>query len=447
MINKNIIDNNGLVILDNETSLQVISDTDGNLVVYRKGLDIITDTDGNIILNEPAKTYDNDGLCKDLLAIPLQDGTLDLSWELDTDRIRKILKEEKNIEKVINFYDNVDFLIEIDNKDTFDTINKKQYIFSELSQTYKGKIVFSAIIDFNKNQFEETTYYYRVKFTPSKQFNIILNKVQGIEDIEFDDDWSEPLLFTIPKNYTKDIIEQMYSIVADYNAYNKEVKSANIYYLFQAFADTLNKQVTFTNDIENSNYLFKSKPDYLAAIFGELLKFTNIDNLSMEEYRRILRNLTIGYQNGGAWNYIANTIKYFIGHTPELVNFKNFYPWILRKQNLTDPNPFSNRNYNNPESNYYIFKQDFITYKKNKNEVMLLKDFDKKFTFIVKIENYFNTGIDKTKISNILDILKSAYTKYILNIEDIYKQIDIGDLILVDDDNALLANDETPIQY
>ena len=54
--------------------------------------------------------------------------------------------------------------------------------------------------------------------------------------IEFEDQWSESYKFIVRKNYTKDIIEQMYLTVADFNAYNKEAKSANMYYIFQAFA-------------------------------------------------------------------------------------------------------------------------------------------------------------------------------------------------------------------
>lgn len=400
-------------------------------------------------------------LCKDLLAIPLQNGVLDLSWELDTDTIKSLLISE-DIEKVINFYDNVDFLIEIDTKDTFDTINKKQYKFSEIEQTYKGKIVFSAVIPFNKNKFEETSYYFRVKFIPNSDYNVIQNNIQGLEDIEFNDSWSDSLLFTIPKNYTKDIVEQMYNIVADFNSYNKEAKSANFYYLFQAFADTLNTQFSFATDIENSNFINKSKPDYLLNVFGQLLKFTNVDNLSMEEYRRVLRNLVIGYQNGGAWNYIAGTIKYFIGHTPTLVDFKNFYPWILRKakiigykdgnmnepiyEHLPDPINFKDRNYNNPNTNYYLFKKDFDK-NKDRNQIMLLSDYYKKFTFIVKCDNYFNTEIDKEKISNILDILKSVYTKYIINIEEVVSEVDLDNVIFVDEEKVLLADDNTLLQF
>ena len=44
-------------------------------------------------------------------------------------------------------------------------------------------------------------------------------------------------------------------------------------------------------------------------------------NINSEEYRRIIRELIKGFQNGGAWNYISSVLKYLIGYSPKLVNF------------------------------------------------------------------------------------------------------------------------------
>ena len=292
---------------------------------------------------------------------------------------------------------------------------------------------------------------------------IVNNGNVSFETIQINDNWSDTLQFNVPKNYTKDIVEIMYKIVADSNSYNKEVKSANFYYLFQAFAYNINKEYHSLLDIKNSNFLFKSKPDYLAKCFGELFKFTDTENISMEEYRRILKNLIIGYQNGGAWNYIKEVLQYFIGYYPELHTFNDFYPCILRTKEMlgitqegteeepvdyaiNDPINFADRNYYNPESGYYLFDNSYPNQKDN-NVIMLLDSNFNKFTFVVRADNFFNRQIDFTKISKVLNILKSAYTKYILNFEENGKQLDVDNALMADNQNAILSEDDNYISY
>ena len=388
------------------------------------------------------------GVCNDLLSVQLENSVLDLSWALDTDSLRTILMQN-GVDKILNFNENIDFQIEIDNVDTFDSINLNQYTFSEIEKTYKGNMVYSAIIDdFNKNQFEETNYFFRVKILNNDDvYNIISNATPTNATIVFEDEWSNICSFTIRKNYTKDLVEAMYLTVADFNAYNKEAKSANMYYIFQAIADTLDKEYEFILEDKNNHFINLIKPDNIMAIFGNLFKFSDPTSITMEEYRRIIRNLIIGYQNGGGWNYIKNVLKYFIGYTPDLLTFKKFYPWILRKQNnvVVDP-PIEDRKYTNPSSNYYLYKDGFA-YWKNRNEIMLLSDYFENFTFIVRSNNFFNVQVDEEKISNVLDILKSAYTKYNLNIDQYQEVVDVNNAILADSDNYLLANNENVVQY
>lgn len=388
-----------------------------------------------------------EGICNDLLAVQLENAVLDLSWQVDTDTLKNILIEQ-HIDKVLNFVDTVDFLIEIDNVNTFDSINLKQYTFSELDKIYRGNMVYSAIIPFNKNQFEETNYFFRVKISNIEgNFNIIAHDTLTSETITIEDEWSYPHPFTIRKDFTKDIVEQMYLTVADFNAYNKEAKSANMYYIFQAFADTLDKEYEFSLEDKNNHFINKIKPDNIANIFGTLFNFSNSTSINMEEYRRIMKNLIIAYQNGGAWNYVKNVLKYFIGCTPDLLTFKKFYPWILRKQNnvVVDP-PIEDRVYTNPSSNYYLYK-DVFDYWKNRNEIMLLSESFENFTFIVRSNNFFNIKVDTEKISNVLDILKSVYTKYNLNIDPYEEVQDVTNAILADENNYLLANNENVVQY
>ena len=405
-----------------------------------------------------------DSICQDLLAIQLDSGLLDISWSVDTDTLKRKLRDE-GIQKIFDFQSQVDFVIEIDNVDTFDSINKKSYLFSELSKIYRGNLVFSTVIDFNKDKFEETNYYFKVKIRNQElSCTVVDNDEETIKGITFEDTWSGTKPFTIRKNYTKDLVEIMYSMVADFNAYNKEAKSANFYYIFQSIATQLNEEFHDIQDQKSRLFINKSLPDFLVDTFGTLFKFDDATNISMEEYRRILKQLIIAYQHGGAWNYIKEVLKYLFGCTPELITFNNFYPWILRKAEITsyntdgtpvynwkrqDPKDFSDRNYYNPNSNYYLFKKDFLnTYQtKNKNSIMMMSESEKNFTFIVKSDNFFNTTLDINKIKTILNLLESAYTKYSLNIVDHSTPTVTENYILVDDDHILLADDSYYIKY
>ena len=381
-------------------------------------------------------------ICNDLLVIPIYDGALDISWGLDTDKLVQIFIEN-GINKIYDFHEKINFIIQIDNVNTFDSVNLREYKFNELQQNYIGNIIFSGIFPFHKNQPQPTHYYLRIKVDETE--TTFLTNESNYEFITIQNDWSDTLSFTIPTNYTKNIVEYMYSLVADFNAYNKDVKSANFYYLFQAFAYSLNTEYTYVVNTKNSNFINKSLPDSLYDVFGLLFKFTNIDNLSMEEYRRILKNLILGYQHGGSWSYIKNTLKYLIGYTPELLNFYRFYPWILRKQSIQDPEKFSDKNYYNPETNFYLFKSDY-SFTKNQNQVMLIGSNFKKFTFIVKTDNFFNRPIDESKVRDILDILKPAYTRYILNL-NLENIIDLRGIKA--DDNHLIwtKEDEEYLMY
>ena len=407
-------------------------------------------------------------LCNDLLVIPLEDGLIDISWAIDTDIIRTRLLEN-GITRILNLQDNIDFILQIDSVNTFDSINLKEFNFSNVEKTYKGNIVFSAIVPFNKNKFEETSYFLRIKVADNEIVYNIINSEERQESIIITDNWSDTYSFIIPKNYTKDLVEAMYKMVADFNAYNKEAKSANMYYIFQAIATQLNTQFKYVVDEKNKNFINRALPDSLAACFGVLFKFDNAYGISMEEYRRILHKLIIGYQHGGAWNYIKEVLKYLVGYTPELITLKGFYPWILRRENplakeYDDPNippvqdpDWSVRNYYNPETNFYLFHNkdiynsdnEYITNRNlNKNLTMLASGSTRNSTFIVKASNFFNRQIDNNKISTVLDLLKSVYTKYSLNINTYIEPNTFENYIYINDDNEiLLSSDDNYLMY
>lgn len=167
----------------------------------------------------------------------------------------------------------------------------------------------------------------------------------------------------------------------------------------------------------------------------------------MEEYRRILKNLIIAYQNGGSWKYLKNTLKYIFGYTPELISFNEFYSWILRDNTIQEPEDFSLRMYSNPITNFYLFKDKFDQIKNN-NQIMLLKDGFRKFTFVIKCDNFFNSKeIDSLKAIELTNILKSSYEKYNLSVDKYEEPLEYENLLLTNDDYALLAKEDIYLKY
>jgi hypothetical protein len=114
-------------------------------------------------------------------------------------------------------------------------------------------------------------------------------------------------------------------------------------------------------------------------------------------------------------------------------------------------------------TNFYLFKENgnevgaiyntdnqYIENRNiNKNLVMLTDENTRNFTFIIKASNFFNREVDNNKISDILNILKSVYTKYSLNIDTYSEPHTFENYIYLNQDNTefLLANDEDWIMY
>ena len=71
---------------------------------------------------------------------------------------------------------------------------------------------------------------------------------------------------------------------------------------------------------------------------------------------------------------------------------------------------------------------------------MLTSGKERLFTFIVKTENFFNVSVDSNKMKQILNLLKSAYTKYSLNIEKYMEPSANEQYILADDTNVIFVN-------
>lgn len=358
--------------------------------------------------------------CKNLLVNSIENGKLDISWELDTDALKSICTNN-GITKFFTFNEIIDFDIEIDTANTFDTLNLQTYTFRNIEQVYNGNIVYSCVIPFNKEQTSgSTTYYLRIKISDitSAYITEFENEINTLQ-INFHDTWSDTLTIEINKDYTKDLIDLMYTLVADFNSYNKEIKSANFYYIMQTFAVPLMKSFRCLTNEKNNICLRNANPDSLNDSFGNLAKFNLPLTLSLEEYRRVLQNLLLAYQNGGSESYISNVIKYFIGYTPQFSSFTDFYSWILR--NNSDNEDPTNPGYFNPNSNYYLYSSTYAGVKQ-KNSILLLSSNFKKFIFLVSSDNYFNLTIDTTSITTILNKLKPIYTKYYTNFTNQYLQ-------------------------
>lgn len=361
-------------------------------------------------------------LCNNLICCQINKNNYSLSWDIDTNKIKSYLKENYNIEKIYDFQEKIDYIIEVDNLPSFDSINKKLYQFTNINHDI-GKITQSCIINFIP-QLEKTYFYVRVKII-SGNYNCIvkLNNQQQTISINIDNDFSESLSIIVDKNYTLDIIKTMYNGIPDSNAYSKGAYDANFYYILQCFAIQDNTLFNNLNLIKNNFFVNKCSPSNLDEIFGGMLDYNRPIDIVEEEYRRIIIELFKSLQKAGTEDSILNVVKYLIGESAEIIYFNKIYPWILRsinyQKNYNDPNLVIdpvNSSYINNASNYYLYNEKLINQANRKNRIILLNKNFKLFNFEIINDNFFNNNINIDAIKKIVNKLKPVYTKYILNI-------------------------------
>ncbi|MCM1260583.1 MAG: hypothetical protein NC222_06470 [Staphylococcus sp.] len=353
--------------------------------------------------------------CKDLMYCDFEDKTI-LSWELDTQQIKEKL-QELSFQKIYDFKENIDFLIEIDSTPEFNSINLQTYNFKDLEQYYTGNCVYSCILKIAEKQLsEESKFYYRVKINP-KSIKFIVKQSDDViyYDFEFNSDWGETSEITIKKNYTLDILHSMYNFISDYNAYNKEIKSANFYNFLLPHAKEFNKSFEEIMLSKELFFLDKCNSNKLDEIYGNNYGFNIPFNMNAEEYRRLMISLRKAYTNAGTYHSINSVLKYFFGENANFNDFRKIYPWILRSKKIKDP---ENPSYTNFKSNYYLYEEKLKDYPLQKNRIMLLDENIRKFCFLIKIDNFFNVEYNKKDIKTIINKLKPVYTKYVLKIEE-----------------------------
>lgn len=384
--------------------------------------------------------------CKNLMSCDFEDKTI-LSFELDKQQIKNVLKQ-LGFEKIYNFQENIDFIIQIDSVPTFDSVNLKEYSFKE-QHFYNGNIVYSCILKVEDRQLaEQSTFYYRVKIKQQEQqYNIKSEGIQGYYSFEFISDWSEPSIIVIKKDYTLDILHSMYNFIADHNSYNKEVKSANFYYFLLPYAKEFNKvyeQIIKSKELFLLNNCDTNKLD---EVFGNNYGFNIPFNMNTEEYRRLIMKLRSSYMNAGNYNSIKENLIYFFGEEPIFRDYRKIFPWILRKKDRKIEDP-ENPSYYNYKSNYYLYFKD-RQYNKKKNEILLLSENFKKFNFEIKIDNFFNVDFIEKDIKTIINKLKPVYTKYILVIDkkEEFNPPPYVNPLLVNDTQIMKGSDDTYIKY
>lgn len=384
--------------------------------------------------------------CNNLMFCDFNDKTI-LSFELDKQQIKEKL-QEMGFQKFYNFNDNINFIIQIDNTPEFNSINLREIEFKN-QYFYTGNIVYSCITKIVERQLSgETTFYYRVKIKQeNKTYNVKLNNSQTYFNLEFNSDWSDACKITIKKDYTMDILHSMYNFISDYNAYNKEVKSANFYNFLLPHAKEFNNVYSEFLRTKETFLLSKCDTSKLDETFGNNYGFNLPFDINAEEYRRLLMTLRQSYMNAGTFNSIKNNLKYFLGEDAIFKDYRTIFPWILRSKNHKVKDP-ENPSYKNFKSNYYLHSKNRSNVFK-KNRILLLSSTFKKFNFEIKFDNFFNVKFDKRNVEIIINKLKPVYTKYILVIEE---QEDFNPPIytsplLVNDTDVLLGSDNFYIQY
>ncbi len=375
--------------------------------------------------------------CKNILVLPLESkeslinnnkSILSVSFELDTDEIKQILQNQ-GVEKIYDLFEKTSYIIYMDSTPNFNSVNLITIDTDNLEaqNKYIGKKVQSFIIEFNKRQFEETTYYIKIDIS-EKEIDCIA-KIDG-EDSEEKVKYTNLIndnpyysSFKIGKDYTKSIIDTMYMIVADNNSYTKGRKSANLYYFLQPFAKEADSLYNDLLGVKDDMFLSVADPNNLSRIFGKNLGFEIPASMNQEEYRRFLIQLYLSYLNGGSEMAINNCLQYLLGEKAEFIDFNNFYPWVLRSREESErvPEP-ANPSYINPESNYYITTKKYtdsqISEFQPKNKAMLLGRKFRNFYFTIKSDNFFNNEIDLNSVYKLVKLLKPAWLKFGLDIEE-----------------------------
>lgn len=382
-------------------------------------------------------------ICYDVLAIPVSDDLTDISFCVDFDKVREQLLNY-GIVKAYDLHEKIDFLVQIDSADTFDTVNLRQYYFSQGKEINRGNIVFDGKFFVSKPQFYNTVFYIRVKPVLTEINVTVKTNTVEIRPFKFICDWSDIHTFNQEVLLTQSIITAMYNMIPDINVYSKEANSANFIYILQAFATVLNSQYQRLNKTKNNYFLFKCHPSNLMSSFGSICNFNLPLNTTLEEYRRILKYMLLAYQNGGSSESIRNILMFFSGYKPVIDTFQNIYGWVIRKANLGHPYctiensilPIENedgtitnitykkykcayrpQNYTDITNNYFVYNKNFVM-SKNNNIASLTKNSLKTFTFYVYNDNYYNRDLKTDSVKDILNKFKSVYEMYLLKETD-----------------------------
>ena len=383
-------------------------------------------------------------LCDDVLAIPVSDGVAGISFRVDFDSIRERLIA-LGITKAYDLHEGIDFHIQIDSADTFDTINLVQYTFSAGTDVNRGRAVFDAKFPVARRQSYPTTLYIRVR-PSSTEFGITAGTASGPVSypVRLSCPFSDTFVFTRDAIPTRTMISEMYDMVPDRNAYSKEASSARFVYLFQAFAVALSAQYGRLARAYDGFFLYRCHPSSLADTFGGICGLPLPQGKTLEEYRRVLRYLLVAYRNGGSASAMGDVLRLLYGYRPIIGTFSDACGWVLRRSSLGHPycvienatmsvtNPdgtvssrpyrkyvceYKAQDYTDVSLNSFVYSSGF-DHTKDNNVASLATSGLRTFSFYVYNDNYYNRSLLTDTARDIIGRLKSAYEMYVLRETD-----------------------------
>ena len=269
---------------------------------------------------------------------------------------------------------NYDYVLQIDNRPSFDSVNLKSYTKNNCLNFQDGNIVKAMEVVIPRRQSDdELIYYWRVK----------------IDGGGFRSNWSDTKTFTIDKYYGKTIGDEMFSDLADEHAYSKESNSSYIYRLFSLYGRMLDGVKIERIRSARDNFKEHVRDEVLYNNFGYLVKYKKPENITYSEYReRVLTVLNASIEYSGRKQGLKDVIQVFTGEPPTILDLTSQWGWILGLNYLKDPS--------RPEIAPVITLFDEST---------------KGYAFKIYIYNSWGFDLDKSVIEYFIKLLKPVHAK------------------------------------
>lgn len=330
-----------------------------------------------------------------------------LAWGLDTDALTNTL-EFNGITNFGYLLNQLDFRVQVDSSTNFNTINLKEYTGSTASGFNKGINVFSMEVPVSKRNYDEDlTFYWRVR-----------HELDGVSMSTLSDycTYSD---FSLNKNETIEITDELHLGLPDENVYTKDENSTNIYSILKNFGNQIDLSKFELKRVKDSIIdIDNVKESDLQNTFGLMLDFSKPDLMSFAEYRRMLKKLFDIYSHSGTVYSIREIVKILTGAYPLINEGNKTYGWIVydtRAAFVAPPLPFD---YLNSAAHFYPINDLDPETSNLVPKCQPMSRAEKAFRVNIRVKNPFFLELNRDLIAAAIYKLKPAHSKVYLTIEN-----------------------------